>query len=102
MRTTPCESTPRRFAHTTASAQRAAISGATPAAAKIAAAKQVRSDLLRRMSSLMRQRLAEPNERVEHAAGAPSPLPLSSPSPPLGERVGVRGSLDHQLGCTLR
>src|SRR5215469_8167806 len=50
MRITPCESTPRRLAQTTASAHGAAIVGATPAAAKIAAAKPVRSDLDRRMS----------------------------------------------------
>jgi hypothetical protein len=55
MRITPCESTPRRFAHTTASAQRAAICGSTLAAAKIAAAKSVRSALPRRMSSLMKR-----------------------------------------------
>src|SRR5262245_19012314 len=70
MRITPCESTPRRFAHTTASAQRAAISGATLAAAKIAAAKLVRSDLLRRTSSLMPDELAERHKPVERRASA--------------------------------
>src|SRR5438445_13604772 len=54
MRMTPCESTPRRLAHTTASAQVAAMAGSTPAAAKIAAAKRVRSAFFRRTSSLMR------------------------------------------------
>src|SRR5215813_9942398 len=53
MRITPCESTPRRLAHTTASAHAPAISGGTPAAVKIAAANVVRSDLLRIVSSLM-------------------------------------------------
>src|SRR5215472_4151175 len=59
MRITPCESTPRRLAHTTASAHGAAIAGATPAAAKIAAAKPVRSDLERKMSSLMATLICE-------------------------------------------
>src|SRR6266481_6262987 len=53
MRMTPCESTPRKFAHTPPCAQVAAIAGSTPAAVKIAAAKPVRSDLVRRMWSLM-------------------------------------------------
>src|SRR3979409_148537 len=65
MRMTPCESTPRRFAHTTPCAQVAAIAGATPAAVKIAAAKPVRSDLVRRMWSLMGVELSERRGSVE-------------------------------------
>src|SRR6267154_5470803 len=67
MRMTPCESTPRKFAHTTPCAQVAAIAGATPAAVKIAAAKPVRSDLVRRMWSLMRVGLSERRRSVEPA-----------------------------------
>src|SRR5690348_14943941 len=64
MRITPCESTPRRLAHTTASAQRVAMSGATPAPVKIAAAKLVRFDLVRRMSSVMATRTYMRSEEV--------------------------------------
>src|SRR5712671_6117164 len=67
MRITPCESTPRRFAHTTPCAQVAAIAGATPAAVKIAAAKPVRSALVRRMWSLMGVGLSERRGSVEPA-----------------------------------
>src|SRR6516165_11183531 len=45
MRNTPCESTPRRFAHTSDFAHSSAMGGATPAAASSALAKRWRSAL---------------------------------------------------------
>src|SRR5689334_22298592 len=80
MRITPCESTPRRLAHTTASAQRVAMSGATPAPVKIAAAKLVRFDLVRRMSSVMATRTYMRSEEVttDHGQSRPDPPAASS------------------------
>jgi len=45
MRKTPCESTPRRFAHTSDFAHSSAMAGATPAATNSAPAKRWRSAL---------------------------------------------------------
>src|ERR1700745_3543090 len=45
MRSTPCESTPRRLAHTSDLAHSSALAGAPPAAAKSALAKRWRSAL---------------------------------------------------------
>jgi hypothetical protein len=45
MRKTPCESTPRKFAHTSDFAHSSAMAGATPAAANRALAKRSRSAL---------------------------------------------------------
>src|SRR5215471_376497 len=101
MRTAPCESTPRRLAHTSTSASVAAPSAVMPFAAKMSVKTRNSSDWSTRMAPIActffaedrtagRGSLAEPAASVQDCgSGTASALPL-----PLlqGERVGVRGS----------
>src|SRR4051812_47294377 len=95
MRMTPCESTPRKFAHTTPCAQVAAIAGSTPAAVKIAAAKSVRLDLVRRISSVMRDGLSERREPVEPRSLAISRATRANDGRGCALLRGDAGDLDH-------
>src|SRR5215471_10855304 len=98
MRTAPCESTPRRLAHTSTSASVAAPSAVMPFAAKMSVKTRNSSDWSTRMAPIActffaedrtagRGSLAEPAASVQDCGwGTASALPL-----PLlqGERVGV-------------